>query len=465
MEPRRTAITIRSVTNESDLETARVLFREYARTPGVGECLAGFEREVLSLPGQYVALLLGCVDGEAAVCVAIRPNEDGFCELKRMYVRPEARGTGLGRRLAEEAITRARRLGFKAMRLDTLPTLTAAIQLYRSLGFREIGQYYDGAPEKARFFELPLDRRQILDCIGNTSLLALRKIVPANGARILLKMESENPTGSMKDRMAIAMIEAAEADGRLAPGGTVVEYTGGSTGVSLSFICAVKGHPLHIVSSDAFAREKVDHMRILGARLQIVASESGGMTEKLTRDMVEAARVITEKTGGYWTDQLRNYDQLAAYHTLAEEIWSQTGGRIDGFVQSVGTAASVRGTAEGLRRHDERIRIVAVEPAESPVLSGGNAGSHKIDGIGAGFVVPLWRDGIADQIERVSTAEATAMALRLAREEGLFAGTSTGGNIVAALRLAEQLGPEATIVTVLCDTGMKYLKTFGKEVQ
>ena len=301
----------------------------------------------------------------------------------------------------------------------------------------------------------------ILGCIGNTSLLPLRRIVPRSCARILLKLESENPTGSMKDRMALAMIEAAEADGRLKPGGAVVEYTGGSTGVSLSLVCAVKGYPLHIVSSDAFAREKLDHMRLLGAALQIVPSESGRMTEKLTRDMIEAARVIAERTGGYWTDQLKNTDQLSAYHRMAEEIREQAGGRIDAFVQSVGTAASLRGIGDHLRRYDETIRVVAVEPAESPVLSGGPPGAHKIDGVGAGFVVPLWRNDAADRIERVSTGAAAAMALRLAREEGLFAGTSTGANVIAALRVAEQLGADATVVTVMCDTGMKYLKTFG----
>ena len=300
-------------------------------------------------------------------------------------------------------------------------------------------------------------KRDILDCIGHTSLLALRKIVPQNGSRLLLKLENENPTGSMKDRMALAMIEAAEADGRLTAGGSVVEYTGGSTGVSLALICAVKGYRLHIVTSDAFAREKLEHMKILGARLQVVRSESGGMTEKLTRDMVEAARVIAVKTGSFWTDQLNNTEQLAAYHKMAEEIWIETGGRIDGFVQSVGTAASLRGTGEGLRRHNEQIRIVAVEPSESAVLSGGQTGAHKIDGVGAGFVVPLWRADIADQIAQVSTEEAKAMTARLAREEGLFAGTSTGGNVIAALRLAEQLGADATVVTVMCDTGMKYL--------
>ena len=307
--------------------------------------------------------------------------------------------------------------------------------------------------------ELPPD---ILHCIGNTSFLALRKIVPKSDSRILLKLENENPTGSMKDRMALAMIEAAEADGRLKPNGSVVEYTGGSTGVSLSLICAVKGYPLHIVSSDAFAQEKLDHMRILGASLEIVPSKSGGMTEKLTRDMIEAAGIFAAKTGAYWTDQMKNQDQLSAYHKMAEELWIQTGGQIDGFVQSVGTAASIRGIGEALRRRNPRIRIVAVEPSESPVLSGGQPGAHKIDGIGAGFVIPLWHKDIADQIEQVSTEEAMAMVMRLAREEGLFAGTSTGCNVIVALRLAEVLTPDANIVTVMCDTGMKYLKTYGK---
>jgi len=299
--------------------------------------------------------------------------------------------------------------------------------------------------------------RTILDCIGNTSLLPLRNIAPARSARILLKMESENPTGSMKDRMALAMIEAPAADGRLKPGGRVVEYTGGSTGVSLALVCAVKGYPLHIVTSDAFAREKLLHMKALGARLQIVPSESGRMTEKLTKEMIEAARIVAHETGAYWTDQMNNRDQFSAYAQLAEEIWTQTGGKIDGFVQSVGTAASLRGTGEALRRKNAKIEMVAVEPAESPVLSGGPSGAHKIDGIGAGYVVPLWKPEIADRIEPVSTEEAAAMAMRLAREEGLFGGTSTGANVVAALRLAERLGPDATVVTILCDTGMKYL--------
>jgi len=301
--------------------------------------------------------------------------------------------------------------------------------------------------------------QSILHRIGDTSLLPLRNIVPRNGAGIFLKLESENPTGSMKDRMALAMIEAAEADGRLRAGGSVVEYTGGSTGVSLSLVCAVKGYPLDIVTSDAFAREKLDHMEILGARLEIIPSDGGRMTEKLTRDMVAAAAVLAKNPGSFWTDQLNNPDPLGAYHRMGEEIWTQTDGKVDGFVHGVGTAGSLRGVGEELRRRNERIRILAVEPAESPVLSGGPTGAHKIDGVGAGFVVPLWRDDIADAIELVSTEDAVAMALRLAREEGLFAGTSTGANVIAALRLAEQLGPNATIVSVMCDSGLKYLST------
>jgi cysteine synthase len=304
----------------------------------------------------------------------------------------------------------------------------------------------------------------VVQRIGNTAMLALRALVPPASARIVLKLEAENPTGSMKDRMALAMIETAEGDGRLPPRGVVVEYTGGSTGVSLALVCAVKGHPLHIVTSDAFAREKLDHMRLLGAQLHIVPSENGMMTGELTRQMIERARLVAAETGGFWTDQLRNADQLAAYTRMADEIWAQTDGEVDAYVQCVGTAASLRGTGEALRRRNPRIEVVAVEPSESPVLSGGAPGGHKIDGVGAGFVVPLWKPEAADAIERVATDEAVAMSMRLAREEGLFAGTSTGANVVAALRRAGRLGAGRTVVTVMCDTGMKYLKNYGERL-
>lgn len=299
----------------------------------------------------------------------------------------------------------------------------------------------------------------ILQRIGHTPLVELRGIVPKGCARILIKIESDNPTGSMKDRMALAMIEAGEQSGRLAKGGRVVEYTGGSTGVSLAFICAARGYPLSIVTSDAFSAEKRNHMAGLGAELTIVRSDSGGMDAALTRNMVEQARQIAERTGAFWTDQLNNSDQLAAYHAMADEIWQQTDGQIDAFVQSAGTAASVRGIAEGLRRHKPGVHVVAVEPKESAVLSGGKTGSHKIEGIGAGFVVPLWKPAVIDAIATVSTEDAMAMARRLARTDALFAGTSTGANLVAAVETGMRLGPQATVVTVMCDSGIKYLST------
>ncbi|RDW72893.1 hypothetical protein BP6252_06800 [Coleophoma cylindrospora] len=303
----------------------------------------------------------------------------------------------------------------------------------------------------------------VLDTIGNTSLLQLRHIVPPNGSRILLKLESENPTGSMKDRMALAMIEAAEADGRLQPGGVVVEYTAGSTGVSLALVCAVKKHPLHIVSSDAYSKEKLDHMRYLGANITILPSDNGKHTEELTKSMIREAYLLAEKTGAYITAQMENVDQLQAYKKLGNEIWEQTGGHLDAFVQSVGTSGSLRGISETLRGLDDHIRFVGVEPAESAVLSGFPSGSHHIDGIGAGYVVPLWHEGIANEMECVSTDDAKAMAFRLAREEGLFCGMSTGANVIAALRQAERLGPNATIVTIMPDTGMKYFQTFAQD--
>ena len=295
--------------------------------------------------------------------------------------------------------------------------------------------------------------------IGRTRLLPLRYMVPEGSARILLKLEYENPTGSMKDRMALAMVEAAEADGRLRPGGSVVEYTGGSTGVSLAFVCAAKRIPLQIVTSDAFSLEKRDHMKALGARLTIVPSPTGGTTKALTLEMIETARKLAAAPGSFWTDQLNNRDPLPTYEAMGEEIWDQTGGRVDAFVQSVGTGASMRGIASRLRARNGAVRIVAVEPEESAVLSGRTSGSHRIEGTGAGFVVPLWSQDLADEIEAVSTEDAMATARRLAREEGVFAGTSTGANVAVALDVAARLGPERTVVTVAVDSGMKYLST------
>jgi cysteine synthase A len=299
----------------------------------------------------------------------------------------------------------------------------------------------------------------LLETIGRTRLLPLRHMVPAESARILVKLECENPTGSMKDRMALAMVEAAEADGRLRPGGSVVEYTGGSTGVSLAFVCAAKRIPLQIVTSAAFSKEKRAHMAALGARLTLVPSPTGGTTKALTLEMIEVARRLAAAPGSYWTDQLNNTDQLRSYERMGEEIWEQTRGQVSAFVHSVGTGGSLRGIATSLRAHDNAVRVVAVEPAESAVLSGGPSGSHKIEGTGAGFVVPLWVADLADEIRPVSTPDAMATARRLARLEGVFAGTSTGANVAVALQVAARLGPGHTVVTVAVDSGMKYLST------
>lgn len=302
-------------------------------------------------------------------------------------------------------------------------------------------------------------KTSVLDCVGNTDLLELRRVVPEGAGRVFVKLELQNPTGSMKDRMALAMIEAAERDGRLKAGGTVIEYTGGSTGVSLAQVCSARGYSARIVTSDAFSHEKRQHMAVLGATLTVIESDAGGMDASLTHRMIEAARVITEETGGFWTDQLNNADQIDGYRTMGEEILSQTDGTLDAFVQSVGTAGSIMGVSATLKAHKPAVQIVAVEPSESAVLSGGASGSHRIEGVGAGFVVPLWNPERVDEIAPVSTEDAMDMARRLAREETLFAGTSTGANVLVAIRLAKRLGPASTVVTVACDSGIKYLST------
>lgn len=299
----------------------------------------------------------------------------------------------------------------------------------------------------------------ILKAIGNTSMVQLRKVVPAGCAKVFAKLEWENPTGSMKDRMALAVISQAEADGRLRPGGTVVEYTGGSTGTSLALVCAATGYRIRIVTSDAFSREKRDHMTALGAELTLVPSEGGLTTRKLILDMIETARAMSLEPNTFWTDQLDNRDSIAGYYGLADEIWTQTDGTVDAFVHCVGTAASSRGVATVLKRHKPGVHIAVVEPAESAVLGGGEAGPHKIEGVGIGSTPPLWEPSLVDEIIPVATADAKAMTRRLAREEALFAGTSSGANVIAAIRVAERLGPDATVVTLMCDSGLKYLST------
>jgi len=299
----------------------------------------------------------------------------------------------------------------------------------------------------------------ILDAVGNTPLVRLQRVVPAGSAKILAKLEFANPTGSMKDRVAKAMIEAAERDGRLQPGSTVVEYTAGTTGISLALVCAAKGYGLEIVFSDAFSDDKRRTMEAFGARITEVKSDGRRITERLIKEMVETARKLSARPGHWFCDQLTNPDGAAGYHPMGEEIWRQTGGTIHAVVQSVGTAHSLHGLTEALWAHDPRIQVVAVEPEESAVLSGRPTGSHRIEGVGIGYLPPLWNPRLVNRILPVSTAAAMGMARRLAREEALFVGTSSGANVVAALEIAKELGPGATVVTVMVDSGLRYLST------
>lgn len=297
----------------------------------------------------------------------------------------------------------------------------------------------------------------VLNAIGNTPLVELKKIVPAHSASVLVKLEYFSPTGSYKDRMALAMIEEAEKRSALRPGMTVVEYTGGSTGTSLAFVCAVKGYRFRVVSSDAFAKEKLQTMKVFGADLILVPSEGGKITPGLIPRLIERAREISAAQPSYFTDQFRNRDVLTGFEGLGKELMEQTEGRISGFCGGVGTAGMLMGVARVLRRLQPSPKIVALEPASSPVISGGVAGTHHIEGIGSGFVPPMLDKSLYDEARGIDEGEARAMAHRLASEEGIFAGTSTGMNVVGALGLAREMGSGHTVITVAVDTGLKYL--------
>jgi cysteine synthase A len=299
----------------------------------------------------------------------------------------------------------------------------------------------------------------VLDSIGGTALVQLQKVVPPNCARVVVKLEGGNPTGNMKDRMAKFAIEAAERDGRLKPGGTVVEYTGGSTGASLALVCAAKGYRCKIVTSDAFSEEKTRTAQAFGAQITLIPSDGGKITAELIRKMMDTAREISQQPGHWWFDQLNNADAAPGYSGMAEEIWEQASGRVDAFVQSVGSAHSLNGVARALRKRNPALQVVAVEPAESAVLSGKSKGSHKIEGIGIGFVPPHWKPDEVSEMQSATTEDAMRMCRRLAREEGIFAGTSSGLNVIAALAVAQRLGPDATVATIMIDSGLRYLST------
>lgn len=300
-------------------------------------------------------------------------------------------------------------------------------------------------------------RGSVLETIGNTPVVRLNKVVPPNSADVLVKLEYYNPTGSYKDRMALAMIEEAEKRGDLKPGMTVVEYTGGSTGSSLALICAVKGYRFQVVSSDAFAQEKLRTMEAFGADLEIVPSEGGMITPDLIPRIIARAQEIAAGGNTYQTDQFRNSDSLKGYEKIALELMAQVDGPIDAVCGGVGTAGMMMGVGRAFKTVGRSTRIVILEPASSPMISSGTPGTHHVEGIGTGFVPPLLNQSYYDEVRTIDEAEGRAMARRVAREEGIFAGVSSGLNIVAAIQLAQELGVGHTVATIACDFGLKYL--------
>ena len=305
----------------------------------------------------------------------------------------------------------------------------------------------------------------VLQAIGNTPLVHLNQVVPPGCADVLVKLEYYNPTGSYKDRMALALIEEAENRGDLGAGMTEVEYTGGSTGSSLAFVCAVKGYRFRVVSSDAFALEKRQTMNVFGAELDIVPSTGGQVTPDLVPRMMERARILAESGPSYFTDQIHNADSVKGYEQIGRELVEQIDGPIHAFCASVGTAAMLMGVSRILSGLNPCPRIVALEPASTPIISKGRSGTHHVEGIGIGFVPPLLDRKFFDEARGIEEAEARVMAWRLAREEGIFAGTSSGMNVAGAIALARGLGSGHTVVTVAVDSGLKYLAgdLYGRE--
>jgi cysteine synthase len=294
--------------------------------------------------------------------------------------------------------------------------------------------------------------------IGNTPLIKLERLAEPGCAEIYVKYEGANPTGSMKDRMALSMVEGAERRGQLKPGGRVLDYTGGSTGSSLAMVCATKGYQAYFVSSDAFAEEKLQTMRAFGAELELFPSEHRKITAKLIDSMINRARELSKEPNTFWTDQFNNVDNRNAYHSMAKEIITILGNEIDEFIMGVGTGGCFSGNAEILKKEIPAIRCIAIEPYHVRALSGGDiSGKHRLEGIGSGFVPSITRLDLADEIVAVKDEDAIDTARKLARTEGIFGGTTSGANVWTAIQRARKIGAGKKIVTVIVDSGLKYL--------
>lgn len=303
-----------------------------------------------------------------------------------------------------------------------------------------------------------IHQKERMKGIGNTPLIKIEKLVGSESADIYIKFEGANPTGSMKDRMALSMIEGAERRGELKKGGTVVDYTGGSTGGSLAMICSAKGYKAHFVTSDAFAKEKLQTMRAFGATLDIVPSDNGKITAQIIDTAIERVREKAKEANTFYTNQFSNVDNRNAYHQMAKEIINELGNNIDEFITGVGTGGCFSGNAEILKQEIPKIRCIPIEPFNVRTLSGGDtSGTHRLEGMGAGFVPVICRLDLADEIIAVKDEDAYETARNLARMEGIFGGITSGANLWAAIQRAKILGKGKKIVTVVCDSGLKYL--------
>ena len=299
--------------------------------------------------------------------------------------------------------------------------------------------------------------KNILETIGNTPIVKLQKILPEGCGQVYVKLEAYNPTGSKKDRMALAMIEGAEKRKTLKHGMSVVEYSGGSTGAGLAFVCGIKGYHFKLITADVFGKEKIGLMKALGADLEIVKSDDGKITKELISKMISRAAIIADSPDTFFTDQLNNNDVIEGFVPLGDEILQQLNGDVDAICDTIGTAGTLMGIAKSFKNAGSNSKIVALEPASSPILSKGIKGAHNVEGVGLGFIPPLYKPEYVDEVIAIEESLARETCRNLAKKEGIFCGTSSGMNVAGAIEISKQLGSKSRVVAVACDTGLKYL--------
>ena len=299
--------------------------------------------------------------------------------------------------------------------------------------------------------------KNIIEIIGNTPIVKLQKIVEEGCGEIYVKLEAYNPTGSKKDRMALAMIEGAEKRGDLKKGMTVVEYSGGSTGAGLAFVCSLKGYRFRLITADVFGKEKISLMNSLGADLEVIKSRDGKITKELINKMINRAKEISKEPNTFFTNQLDNEDVIKGFVPLGEEILDQINGSIDAVCDTVGTAGTLMGIAKAFKNANSNSKIIAVEPSSSPILSEGIKGSHNVEGVGLGFIPKIYDSKLVDDVITIEESIARQTSRDLALKEGIFCGTSSGMNVAAAIQISQKLGPKSRVVAISCDTGLKYL--------